>query len=82
MHDAPKCLLEFGGRTLLERHYQNLADFDVRHVTLVVGYRSELVTRHLDDIETLPTLVLANPFVPPRISRQPLVRTADLAVRG
>ena len=41
--DNPKCLLEFGGKTLLERHISNLLADDVAGVTLCVGYRRALI---------------------------------------
>ena len=40
----PKCLLEVGGRTLLERHLEALEGFDV---TVVAGYRKERVLERL-----------------------------------
>ncbi|MBI4696296.1 MAG: phosphocholine cytidylyltransferase family protein [Gammaproteobacteria bacterium] len=39
----PKSLLEFGGRTLLERHFDCLRALGIREVTLCVGYRRELL---------------------------------------
>ncbi len=45
--DVPKILLRFGGRTLLERHLDCLAGAGAGPVTLVVGYRSELVEAEL-----------------------------------
>lgn len=36
----PKCLLQFGGKTLLQRHMENLRAVGVDGLTLVVGYRS------------------------------------------
>jgi len=41
--DRPKSLLPFGGRTLLERHLENLAATGVSRLTLCVGYRAELI---------------------------------------
>lgn len=40
----PKCLLEIGGKTLLERHLEALRGFDV---TVVVGYRKEKILERL-----------------------------------
>lgn len=37
----PKSLLEFGGRTLLQRHFDCLRALGIRDVTLCVGYRRE-----------------------------------------
>ena len=45
--DSPKILLEFGGRTLLERHLDCLSGAGAGPVSLVVGYRSELVEAEL-----------------------------------
>ena len=48
--DAPKILLRFGGRTLLERHLDCLSGAGAGPVTLVVGYRSELIEAELERI--------------------------------
>jgi len=47
--DAPKCLLEFGGQTLLARHVTNLRRHGVTEVTVCVGYRAELITAFIRD---------------------------------
>ena len=39
----PKCLLEIGGVSLLERHFQIWRRLGVKNVHLVLGYKSELV---------------------------------------
>jgi len=36
----PKCLLEFGGKTLLQRHLDNLRALGVDGMTLVLGHRA------------------------------------------
>ena len=46
--DLPKILLSFGGRTLLERHLLRLAQAGAGPVTLVVGYRAELIEAELE----------------------------------
>ncbi|MFQ5678241.1 MAG: NTP transferase domain-containing protein [Gemmatimonadota bacterium] len=43
----PKCLLRFGGRTLLDRHLENLRAVSVEEVTVVVGYRADEVEEEL-----------------------------------
>lgn len=43
----PKCLLRFGGRTLLDRHIANLRDFGVEQLVLVVGYRSHEIEEEI-----------------------------------
>lgn len=46
--EQPKILLRFGGRTLLERHLERLAQAGAGPVTLVVGYRAELIEAELE----------------------------------
>ncbi|MBW8271376.1 phosphocholine cytidylyltransferase family protein [Caldovatus aquaticus] len=41
--DRPKVLLEFGGRTLLERHLAALRACGVEEVSITVGHRRELI---------------------------------------
>ena len=47
--DTPKSLLSFGGRTLLQRHLENLASLGVTSLTLCVGYRADLVEAHVEN---------------------------------
>lgn len=39
----PKCLIEFGGRTLLYRYVETLASLGVRRATMIVGYKQEMI---------------------------------------
>lgn len=41
--DHPKCLLEVGGRTLLDRHLEHLAALGVPRVTVVTGHLAEQI---------------------------------------
>ena len=50
----PKCLLRFGGQTLLERHLRLLRRSGVEEVVLALGWRHELVTAELERIEWRP----------------------------
>ena len=50
----PKCLLEFGGRSLLARQLDILFNFGVRQVTLVVGYEADLVIDHVGTLASRP----------------------------
>ena len=50
----PKCLLEFGGRSLLARQLDNLFQAGVRHVTLVVGYEADLIIDHVGTLSSRP----------------------------
>ena len=48
--DKPKALLTIGGRTLLERHLENLAALEVP-VRVVTGFHAELLHAHAPDAE-------------------------------
>jgi choline kinase len=52
--DVPKCLLSFGGMTLLERHLRLLRHAGVDEVVLALGWRHELVSAELDRLEWRP----------------------------
>lgn len=39
----PKCLIEIGGRTLLHRYLQSLAEAGVQRADVVVGYKQEMI---------------------------------------
>ncbi|WP_437607155.1 phosphocholine cytidylyltransferase family protein [Sorangium sp. So ce834] len=45
--DAPKCLISIEGKTLLERHLVNLAESGVTELTIVVGFRREMIEEAL-----------------------------------
>jgi choline kinase len=50
----PKCLLEFGGRSLLERQLDILFQLGVMHATLVLGYKAGLVVEHVGTLASRP----------------------------
>ena len=50
----PKCLLRFGGMSLLERHLRLLADVGVTELVLALGFRHEMVEAELDRLGWLP----------------------------
>lgn len=50
----PKCLLPFGGMTLLERHLRLLAAVGVTDIVLALGFRHALVEAELDRLNWLP----------------------------
>src|SRR5919106_1629774 len=39
----PKCLIQIGGRTLLDRYLRELAANGIADATLVVGYKQEMI---------------------------------------
>jgi choline kinase len=50
----PKCLMEFGGRSLLARHLDLLYGFGVRTADLVVGYEADRIIDHVATLRTRP----------------------------
>lgn len=60
----PKCLLPFGGRTLLERHLRLLRQAGVEEVVLALGFRHDLVQAELDRLgwQPRPEIVLNDRF--------------------
>ena len=50
----PKCLLEFGGRSLLARQLDILFQLGVKKVSLVVGYEADLVIEHVGTLASRP----------------------------
>jgi choline kinase len=44
----PKCLLEVGGRTILDHQLQAVRAAGIREVCLVVGYRREQIREHVE----------------------------------
>lgn len=42
-HDRPKVLLEFGGKTLLDRHFETLRSLGVTRVDLILGYEAHAI---------------------------------------
>jgi choline kinase len=50
----PKCLLEFGGRSLLDRQLDILFRLGVKHASLVLGYKAGLVVEHVGTLASRP----------------------------
>ena len=47
----PKILLKVGNRNLLERHYDNLLSLGVKKIGIVVGYKSQHITKCIKEID-------------------------------
>jgi choline kinase len=60
----PKCLLQFGGMSLLERHLRLLRNAGVDEVVLALGFRHDLVEAELDRLgwRPRPEIVLNHRF--------------------
>jgi choline kinase len=50
----PKCLLRFGGKTLLERHFLALRECGVSEVVLAIGFMRELIEAEIDRMRVRP----------------------------
>jgi choline kinase len=48
-NDRPKCLLEVGGRSLIEHQLASLSRCGITDVAVVVGYRGDRIRDHLGD---------------------------------
>jgi len=51
---CPKCLLELGGRSLLERHLDLLHVLGIRQVDLVIGYEADQIVEHVAQLHSRP----------------------------
>jgi len=51
---VPKCLLRFGGKSLLERHFLALRECGVAEVVLALGFKHELVEAELERMRAVP----------------------------
>ena len=54
----PKCLMEFGGRSLLARHLDLLYRFGVARADLVVGYEADRIVEHVSTLASRPDIAL------------------------
>jgi choline kinase len=50
----PKCLMEFGGRSLLARHLDLLFRFGVHTADLVIGFEADRIIEHVAGLATRP----------------------------
>ena len=50
----PKCLMQFGGRSLLARHLELLYRFGVQNADLVVGYEADRIIEHVATLNSRP----------------------------
>ena len=75
-----KCLLRFGGSSLLERHRELLTRAGVEEIVLAVGFRRELIEAELDRLDWQPSLVMNERF--DLGSMLTVHRVADAMTRG
>ena len=47
-HNEPKCLLQIGGKSLLERHWDSLRSTGIRRAAICVGYQADKIQAEID----------------------------------
>ena len=58
----PKCLLQFGAKSLLQRHLEILNDLGTDRIVIVTGYRHEQIEAALQQVESrAPVETFVNP---------------------
>jgi choline kinase len=62
----PKCLMPFGGRTLLARHLELLAQFGVHRADLVLGFEADRIIDHIGTLALRPDVAF---HINPRFER-------------
>jgi len=50
-YDGPKCLLEFGGRSLLQRHVDYLTKLGVLSICVCIGYQATRVSACIEELD-------------------------------
>ncbi len=51
-NDKPKCLLEFAGRSLLQRHLHNLNQHAISEIIIITGYQQQQILHELSATES------------------------------
>ena len=81
----PKCLLRFGGKTLLERHLLALRECGISEVVLALGFKRELIEAELDRMRVTPAPeIVINPdfelgsVLTVHTAAEPLVRGGEV----
>jgi choline kinase len=49
--DNPKCLLELGGKTILDRHFETWIELGFKKSIVVLGFKDEMIREHLKRYE-------------------------------
>ena len=57
----PKCLLKFDGKSLLQRHLENLHHYGIDDIVIVTGFESELIKSTLSEIGADDVDICFNP---------------------
>ena len=59
--NRPKCLLEFDGKSLLQRHLENLHHYGIDDIVIVTGFESDMIKSTLSDIGAYRVDICFNP---------------------
>ena len=78
----PKCLLEFGGRSLLARQLDILFQQGVMKATLVVGYEADLIIDHVGTLVSRPEVAFVYNPAYLKGSVLSLLAAKDIMTRG
>jgi len=60
--DIPKCLVNIGNKTLIERQIEILLQNSIKHIYVVVGYKADKVIRKVSKYSDLITYVMNNEY--------------------
>ena len=58
--NIPKILLKINNKTLLERHYENLLNYGIKEIGIVVGYKSNLIKKFISKIDKEKVIKIFN----------------------
>ena len=59
--NRPKCLLEFNGKSLLQRHIEILHHYGLDDIVIVTGFESDMIKSVLSDIGAIRVGISFNP---------------------
>ena len=60
--DRPKCLIDFAGKSLLQWQLRALAANGITDISVVTGFRTEMVEAELERVEGVTARTIFNPF--------------------
>ena len=47
-YNTPKCLIELGGKSILNHQLDSLIESGINDVTFIVGYQREVIIKHVE----------------------------------
>jgi choline kinase len=55
--DRPKCLIEIGGKTILERQIELLLKNSIKVIYVVIGYKADMIRKEIENIENVKIII-------------------------